>query len=152
MMWCLGTAPTILDIFSVLLSTVICLESPFAFTQETMTSFQEAKLTCHNFPVYESSKKRKTIIFGKLWNAQITVLHRFAVFYSWIACQLEVGTTLTCLLSGSNFKSETSLGFLTSNYRGMLLDLFCKILKWSRSTSRRVGGVFQVFLGTKLTL
>ena len=36
--------------------------------------------------------------------------------------------------------------------RGMLLDFFCKTSKWPRLTSRRVGGAFQGFLGTKLAL
>ena len=35
--------------------------------------------------------------------------------YSWIACQLEVGTTLAFLLTRSNFKSETNFGFLDPN-------------------------------------
>ena len=38
--------------------------------------------------------------------------------YSWIDCQLEVGTTLAFLLSRSNVKSETSFGFLGPNYTG----------------------------------
>ena len=38
--------------------------------------------------------------------------------YSWNACQLEVGTTLACLLLRFDFKFETSFEFLSSNYTG----------------------------------
>ena len=38
--------------------------------------------------------------------------------YSWIARQLQVGRTLAFLLARSNFKSETSFGFLSPDYTG----------------------------------
>ena len=72
--------------------------------------------------------------------------------YSWIACQLQVGRTLTCLLSRSDFKSETSFGFLSANYTGQSTWFCCTASKWPRLTSHRVGGVFQGVLGTKSAL
>ena len=38
--------------------------------------------------------------------------------YSWIACQLQVGRMLAFLLAKSDFKSETSFGFLSQDYMG----------------------------------
>ena len=35
--------------------------------------------------------------------------------YSWIAYQMDIGTTLVFLLSRSDFKSETSFGFPSPN-------------------------------------
>ena len=43
---------------------------------------------------------------------------RFPTIYSWITHQMHIGTTLAFLLSRSNFKSETSFGFLSPNYMG----------------------------------
>ena len=38
--------------------------------------------------------------------------------YGWIAHQMHIGTALACLLSRSNFKSETSFVFPSPNYTG----------------------------------
>ena len=38
--------------------------------------------------------------------------------YSWIERQLQVGRTLAFLLARSDFKPETSFGFLSPNYTG----------------------------------
>ena len=57
--------------------------------------------------------------------------------YSWIACQLQVGHTLAFLLLRSDFKSETSFGFLSPDYTGRVTLFFCKTSTWPRLTSRR---------------
>ena len=38
--------------------------------------------------------------------------------YSWIARQLQVGCALAFLLARSDFKPETSFGFLSPDYTG----------------------------------
>ena len=47
-------------------------------------------------------------------------------FYSWIAHQMEIGTTLAFLLLRSDFKFETSFGFPAQTTRGKVLDFFVK--------------------------
>ena len=53
--------------------------------------------------------------------------------YSWIAHQLDIGTMLAFLLSGSDFKSETSFGFPGPNYTRQNTWFFVKsqnVLVW----------------------
>ena len=42
----------------------------------------------------------------------------FTFIYSWIARQLQVGRTFAFLLARSDFKPETSFGFLIPDYTG----------------------------------
>ena len=58
--------------------------------------------------------------------------------------------TINKLMARSDFKSETNFGFHSPNYTGHVTWFFWQNLKIA--TSRRVGGVFQGFLGTKLAL
>ena len=65
--------------------------------------------------------------------------------YSWIARQMDIGTTLASLLLRSNFKSETSFGFLSPNYTGQRTYLiFLQNLK--TGISRFLLAFFLVFL------
>ena len=47
--------------------------------------------------------------------------------YSWIARQLDIERTPTCLLWMTDFKSETSLGFVIENYTRHVFSIFRKI-------------------------
>ena len=47
--------------------------------------------------------------------------------YSWIARQLDIERTPTCLLWMTDFKSETSFGFVIENYMRHVFSFFHKI-------------------------
>ena len=51
--------------------------------------------------------------------------------YSWTSHRLQTGLTLVFLLWLSNFKTETSFGFLSPNYTGHVFWIFSKNLKMS---------------------
>ena len=51
------------------------------------------------------------------WVMKVDLCCLFIV-YSWIAHQLDIGRTSAFLLLMSDFKSETSFGFLIENYTG----------------------------------
>ena len=56
-------------------------------------------------------------ILLSLGNAHISGLRNIGKkHYSWIAHQMDIGTTLAFLLSRSDFKSETSFGIPSPNY------------------------------------
>ena len=57
-----------------------------------------------NKTLIDPFSKYKLLILGRKLILQLSI----DTFYSWIACQLEVGTTLAFLLSRSDFKFETS--------------------------------------------
>ena len=49
---------------------------------------------------------------------QVLTIIKGKLTYSWIERRLQVGRTLAFLLAMSDFKSETSFGFLSPNYTG----------------------------------
>ena len=55
--------------------------------------------------------------------------------YSWIAHQIDIGTTLRRLLLRFNFKSETSFGFPAQTTPGKVPDFFGKTTKRARCAS-----------------
>ena len=68
-----------------------------------------------SFPTLVSESSSPFWFVGKLFFVSSFLTSNPA---SWIACELQVGRTLTFLLSRSNFKYETRFGFLSPNYTG----------------------------------
>ena len=56
------------------------------------------------------------------WNNSVLGDENIFIFtrtqYSWTSHQMDIATTLACLLSRSDFKSETSFEFPSPNYTG----------------------------------
>ena len=71
--------------------------------------------------------------------------------YSWIARQLDIERTPTFLLLMSDFKSETSFGFVIENYTRHVFLIFRRIkneLALGQFSRFEKQGVFQVIFGT----